>query len=369
MRKRKKIEKYRWFHINIDTSLCFFFSFLSFIPLFLVFPYSCTRNFQSISTKLLRYFTQINFFFHSIQIYRKLSKVLKKFIKFTKISKRLGATVIHTRYSVDIGDILLSVTSYRVNDAHSRYMVDISTIYRHIFITDGNMELLLNQLRKYPWDFPKRQKLKYPIFPSQTRRPGRAVSALSCEEMAAVRVNSSIQSTLCILSHPLQSSSLHFRTRIRFPRTIFSSSSPSSGRALFCSCRADNLMGSERGGSDSFVLTTPLYYVNAPPHMGSAYTTIAADAIARFQVPVFDFIRLLGRDDCCFVNICLVVEKVEGKGSEGQKKKNVYRFFYLNFLESPLKRQRKTWILGMVGWRSLNSGFWNDKKCKADGFS
>jgi hypothetical protein len=31
------------------------------------------------------------------------------------------------------------------------------------------------------------------------------------------------------------------------------------------------------------VLTTPLYYVNAPPHMGSAYTTIAADAVARFQ--------------------------------------------------------------------------------------
>ncbi|KAM3315013.1 hypothetical protein ACQJBY_033647 [Aegilops geniculata] len=32
-----------------------------------------------------------------------------------------------------------------------------------------------------------------------------------------------------------------------------------------------------------YVLTTPLYYVNAPPHMGSAYTTIAADAVARFQ--------------------------------------------------------------------------------------
>lgn len=30
------------------------------------------------------------------------------------------------------------------------------------------------------------------------------------------------------------------------------------------------------------VLTTPLYYVNGPPHMGSAYTTIAADALARF---------------------------------------------------------------------------------------
>ncbi|TXG49744.1 hypothetical protein EZV62_025619 [Acer yangbiense] len=36
--------------------------------------------------------------------------------------------------------------------------------------------------------------------------------------------------------------------------------------------------------TDPFVLTTPLYYVNAPPHMGSAYTAIAADAIARFQI-------------------------------------------------------------------------------------
>jgi methionyl-tRNA synthetase len=34
---------------------------------------------------------------------------------------------------------------------------------------------------------------------------------------------------------------------------------------------------------NTFALTTPLYYVNALPHMGSAYTTIAADAIARFQ--------------------------------------------------------------------------------------
>ncbi|MEM8828120.1 MAG: methionine--tRNA ligase [Cyanobacteria bacterium P01_G01_bin.19] len=32
-----------------------------------------------------------------------------------------------------------------------------------------------------------------------------------------------------------------------------------------------------------FALTTPLYYVNGVPHVGSAYTTITADAIARFQ--------------------------------------------------------------------------------------
>ncbi|NEO84455.1 MAG: methionine--tRNA ligase [Spirulina sp. SIO3F2] len=33
----------------------------------------------------------------------------------------------------------------------------------------------------------------------------------------------------------------------------------------------------------SFVITTPLYYVNAAPHIGSAYTTMVADAIARFE--------------------------------------------------------------------------------------
>lgn len=33
----------------------------------------------------------------------------------------------------------------------------------------------------------------------------------------------------------------------------------------------------------TFALTTPLYYVNDVPHVGSAYTTMAADAIARFQ--------------------------------------------------------------------------------------
>jgi len=32
-----------------------------------------------------------------------------------------------------------------------------------------------------------------------------------------------------------------------------------------------------------FALTTPLYYVNDVPHIGSAYTTIVADAVARYQ--------------------------------------------------------------------------------------
>jgi len=32
-----------------------------------------------------------------------------------------------------------------------------------------------------------------------------------------------------------------------------------------------------------FYITTPIYYVNAKPHIGHAYTTIAADVLARFQ--------------------------------------------------------------------------------------
>jgi methionyl-tRNA synthetase len=53
---------------------------------------------------------------------------------------------------------------------------------------------------------------------------------------------------------------------------------------------------------NTFALTTPLYYVNDLPHIGSAYTTIAADAVARFQ-------RLQGR------NVLLIT----GTDEHGQK--------------------------------------------------
>ena len=32
-----------------------------------------------------------------------------------------------------------------------------------------------------------------------------------------------------------------------------------------------------------FFITTPIYYINATPHIGHAYTQIAADARARFE--------------------------------------------------------------------------------------
>ena len=33
----------------------------------------------------------------------------------------------------------------------------------------------------------------------------------------------------------------------------------------------------------TFGVTTPIYYINAAPHLGTAYTTVAADTIARYQ--------------------------------------------------------------------------------------
>ncbi|MBI4591788.1 MAG: class I tRNA ligase family protein, partial [Candidatus Rokubacteria bacterium] len=35
--------------------------------------------------------------------------------------------------------------------------------------------------------------------------------------------------------------------------------------------------------SRTFYLTTPIYYVNAVPHLGHAYTTIIADAMCRYR--------------------------------------------------------------------------------------
>jgi methionyl-tRNA synthetase len=40
-----------------------------------------------------------------------------------------------------------------------------------------------------------------------------------------------------------------------------------------------------------FYITTPIYYLNAPPHIGHAYTTIAADVLARWA-------RSRGRETC-----------------------------------------------------------------------
>ena len=46
---------------------------------------------------------------------------------------------------------------------------------------------------------------------------------------------------------------------------------------------------SSRSPDGVFYLTTPIYYINGPPHLGHAYTTIVADTMARYR-------RLAGAD-------------------------------------------------------------------------
>lgn len=48
----------------------------------------------------------------------------------------------------------------------------------------------------------------------------------------------------------------------------------------------------------NFYVTTPIYYVNGDPHVGSAYTTIAADVMARYKKIVgYDVFFLTGTDE------------------------------------------------------------------------
>src|SRR6185369_1511677 len=51
--------------------------------------------------------------------------------------------------------------------------------------------------------------------------------------------------------------------------------------------RADARTGP--GVVSRFYITTPIYYINAEPHLGHAYTTMVADAVARAH-------RLMGDD-------------------------------------------------------------------------
>lgn len=67
---------------------------------------------------------------------------------------------------------------------------------------------------------------------------------------------------------------------------------------------------------NKFYITTPIYYVNAKPHIGHAYTTIAADVLARFHKLQGDEVFFLtGTDDHG-----LKIQKVaEALGKDPQK--------------------------------------------------
>ncbi|MEK9151621.1 MAG: methionine--tRNA ligase [Patescibacteria group bacterium] len=61
-----------------------------------------------------------------------------------------------------------------------------------------------------------------------------------------------------------------------------------------------------------FFITTPIYYVNAKPHIGHAYTTVAADCLARFK-------RLAGEDVFFSVGTDEHGMKIQKKAEEAGK--------------------------------------------------
>ncbi|MDE2006105.1 MAG: class I tRNA ligase family protein, partial [Rhodospirillales bacterium] len=47
-----------------------------------------------------------------------------------------------------------------------------------------------------------------------------------------------------------------------------------------------------------FYVSTPIYYVNGAPHIGHAYTSIAADVLARFKrLDGYEVFYLTGTDE------------------------------------------------------------------------
>src|SRR5215510_1828721 len=61
--------------------------------------------------------------------------------------------------------------------------------------------------------------------------------------------------------------------------------------------------------SNTFYITTPLYYVNAPPHLRGMYTTMVADTIARYK-------RMMGFDVKLFSGTDEHGQKIERSAKE-----------------------------------------------------
>lgn len=68
--------------------------------------------------------------------------------------------------------------------------------------------------------------------------------------------------------------------------------------------------------TSKFYITTPIYYVNDAPHIGSAYTTIAADVLARYHRMIGDKVFFLtGTDE----HGAKVAEKAKEQGKKPQE--------------------------------------------------
>jgi methionyl-tRNA synthetase len=79
-----------------------------------------------------------------------------------------------------------------------------------------------------------------------------------------------------------------------------------------------------------FYITTPIYYVNDQPHIGSAYTTVAADILARYH-------RLFGKDTFFLTGTDEHGAKVEAKAKENNIETKV-------FVDGIAKKFKDAWL-------------------------
>lgn len=98
---------------------------------------------------------------------------------------------------------------------------------------------------------------------------------------------------------------------------------------------------------NKYYITTPIYYVNDVPHIGHAYTTIAADVLARHY-------KSLGRD----VFFMTGTDEHGAKIAEAAKKAGKKPKEFVDGLVPEFEKAWKLWILNMInfsGQRTLNT--------------
>ena len=88
-------------------------------------------------------------------------------------------------------------------------------------------------------------------------------------------------------------------------------------------------------GAGSVYLTTPIYYVNDKPHLGHAYTTIAADVLARWH-------RLNGRR----VHFLTGVDEHGQKVLEAARKRGVTPQQHVDAMVEPYKALWQRLLIG-----------------------
>jgi len=83
--------------------------------------------------------------------------------------------------------------------------------------------------------------------------------------------------------------------------------------------------------SNKFYITTPIYYVNASPHIGHSYTTIAADVLTRFKR------RVLGKENVRFLT------GTDEHGQKIQKAADAAKLSAQNFVDQTSQQFRSLW--------------------------